>query len=228
MRSAREEDHPLMRRALSLQRAGDNKGAIEAYQRVIDTKPGFARAHLNAAILYTQPPDEDFVRAIYHYERYLSLRPDAENAAQVRDLARRARVNFAASLPATNPNDALELVAELRRENEGLKQQIELLQQAARPAVPTSETFRASSAVPPPLPPPSRPVLPAPRPAQTPVAAPTPAAPRTHTVVAGETLSSIASKVYNDPSAWRKVYDANRDKLANPAALRPGQVLATP
>ena len=75
LQSPREEDHPLMRRALSLQRVGDIRGAIEAYQHAIETKPGFARAHLNIAILYSEPPHEDFVRAIYHYERYLDLRP---------------------------------------------------------------------------------------------------------------------------------------------------------
>ena len=94
----------------------------------------------------------------------------------------------------------------------------------------------APGAVPAPAPGAPRPGAPA-RPTSPPAAerptlappAPAPApGPRTHVVKAGETLSSIANKVYNDSSAWRKIFEANQDQLTSPAAIREGQVLVIP
>lgn len=42
----------------------------------------------------------------------------------------------------------------------------------------------------------------------------------------GETLSRIAADVYADPAEWRRIADANR--LANPRAIDPGQILMIP
>jgi len=51
---------------------------------------------------------------------------------------------------------------------------------------------------------------------------------RTHTVVAGETLSKIAKKYYGNANEWPKIFAANKDKLKNPDLIRPGQVLKIP
>ncbi len=48
-----------------------------------------------------------------------------------------------------------------------------------------------------------------------------------HTVVAGDTLPKIAEKYYGDSSQWRKIYDANRDKIIR-GQLIPGSVLEIP
>ncbi|MCD5401386.1 LysM peptidoglycan-binding domain-containing protein, partial [candidate division NPL-UPA2 bacterium] len=52
----------------------------------------------------------------------------------------------------------------------------------------------------------------------------------THTVVKGETLWDIAGyeHIYGDPLMWRVIFEANRDILDHPDALRPGQVLVIP
>ena len=69
----------------------------------------------------------------------------------------------------------------------------------------------------------------APQPAPPkPTAAPTPAAPRTYTVVAGDSLSKIAKKFYGDGNQWRRIFEANRDTVKNPDLIRPGQVLKIP
>lgn len=36
---------------------------------------------------------------------------------------------------------------------------------------------------------------------------------RTHTVVSGDTLQSIAKEYYGDPNQWKKIYNANSDKI---------------
>jgi nucleoid-associated protein YgaU len=61
----------------------------------------------------------------------------------------------------------------------------------------------------------------------TTVGSPAPAQ-RTYTVVSGDTLSHIALNFYGDASQWRKIYEANRDKISNPDLIYPGQVFLIP
>lgn len=243
LQTPREEDHPLMRRAMALERAGSTDEAIAAYQRVLESRPTFARAHLNLAGLYNQPPKEDFLRACYHYERYLELRPKAENAKNIRELIERAKINFAATLPSAQSQEMLGVVSDLRKENATLRARISELQGTPSPAAPSpapapasaatrSSTRTATPSTPTATASPTAAAATSSAPAaRVPLALPPPApapGPRTHVVQAGETLSSIANKAYNDPSAWRKIYDANRDKLSSPSALRQGQTLVIP
>ncbi len=51
---------------------------------------------------------------------------------------------------------------------------------------------------------------------------------RRYTVVAGDTLGSIAQRFYGDPSQWRRIFEANRDQISNPDRIFPGQVLRIP
>lgn len=51
---------------------------------------------------------------------------------------------------------------------------------------------------------------------------------RTHTVAAGDTLSRLARFYYQDAGDWRRIYDANRDRIKNPDLIYPGQVLTIP
>lgn len=55
-----------------------------------------------------------------------------------------------------------------------------------------------------------------------------PAQALTYKVQQGDTLMTIAEKLYNDRNVWRKLYDANRAYLKNPYALSAGQVLVLP
>jgi len=49
---------------------------------------------------------------------------------------------------------------------------------------------------------------------------------QTHTVIEGETLSSIAATLWKDPRLWRRIADANA--IDNPRLIQPGQVLVVP
>ncbi len=123
---------------------------------------------------------------------------------------------------------------------------------AATPAAPLPRALaglplpdRPSEAAPAPRPahaPPPAPAPPAPTPAPDPAPAPAPAPEQspahelTHTVVAGESLWSIAAEHLPPgvPSArvdhaWRALYDANRPRLGDdPDLIRPGTVLRLP
>ena len=52
--------------------------------------------------------------------------------------------------------------------------------------------------------------------------------PRLYTVAAGDSLSAIARREYGDASAWRRIYEANRDTIDNPDLIHPGQSLRLP
>ncbi len=51
---------------------------------------------------------------------------------------------------------------------------------------------------------------------------------RTHVVAKGERLGTIAKSRYGSESAWKRIYDANRDKLSNPNKLVAGMKLRIP
>jgi nucleoid-associated protein YgaU len=55
-----------------------------------------------------------------------------------------------------------------------------------------------------------------------------PPSPRTHVVERGESLSKIAKKYYGDAKQWRAIFEANRDKIANPDLIHPGQEFVIP
>ena len=51
---------------------------------------------------------------------------------------------------------------------------------------------------------------------------------RSYTVKAGDTLSKIAKEQYGDANRYMKIFDANKDQLADPDKIKPGQTLRIP
>jgi nucleoid-associated protein YgaU len=49
-----------------------------------------------------------------------------------------------------------------------------------------------------------------------------------YTVIAGDTLRSIAEQFYGDETQWPRIHNANRDQIPNPDQIVPGQVLRIP
>ncbi|MDE3128010.1 MAG: LysM peptidoglycan-binding domain-containing protein [Gemmatimonadota bacterium] len=54
------------------------------------------------------------------------------------------------------------------------------------------------------------------------------AVPATHTVVKGETLWGLAARYLGSGFKWRAIYEVNREAIANPHWIYPGQVLRMP
>lgn len=59
-------------------------------------------------------------------------------------------------------------------------------------------------------------------------AEPAAAADRSYTVKSGDTLSGIAKREYGDAGQWKRIFEANRDKIDNPDLIHPGQELTIP
>ena len=221
----RDEQDPIIRRAQAKARIGDVDGAIELYRKALERNPHLARAHFDLGILY-DTRKKDYIRAIYHYKRYLELRPDTEKKGLIKDFIRRARISFAASLP-EQPSGAVREIAELKKENRDLRQRVDELQRQLQEckrrirtaASPASAEVAAPAAAPMAAGPPSL-AAPAPAPAHPEV--------RLYRVRRGDTLSSIATKMYGSPAQWKKIYDANRGTLKGPESLRVGQNLVIP
>ena len=58
--------------------------------------------------------------------------------------------------------------------------------------------------------------------------APSRGAGKTYTVKSGDSLSRIAKAEYGDASQWKRIYEANRDKIQNPDLIHPGQEFTIP
>ena len=59
-------------------------------------------------------------------------------------------------------------------------------------------------------------------------AAAAPAAAKTYTVKAGDTLSAIAKEHLGSAGAYMKIFELNKDQLSDPDRIKPGQVLRLP
>lgn len=234
-REARQENHPLMRRAIALKNAGDTERAIAAYHAALENNPRLTRAHLDLGLLYDR--QRDYLRAYHHYQRYLEVGEfdDKLKRSMVEDLARRARLAFAAEMTPTPPG-AVEMIAALKRENEMLR--AELAGREAAPPADGAETpppATAPAAAPSTTPATGAAASSSPPPADAtptglppPPPAPPPARVSTYTVQPGDTLSTIAAKVYGDRTAWRRIYEANRAAIPDPHRLRAGVTLTIP
>jgi nucleoid-associated protein YgaU len=78
--------------------------------------------------------------------------------------------------------------------------------------------------------PPSEPTQPPEQPQQPSTSEPDPGSdPGSYTVQAGDSLSAIAKRVYDDPNAWKAIYEANRGTIGdNPNLIHPGTELSLP
>jgi nucleoid-associated protein YgaU len=50
----------------------------------------------------------------------------------------------------------------------------------------------------------------------------------TYTVQKGDSLSKIAKEFYGDAREWKKIYEANKERIKNPDLIQPGWVLTIP
>jgi nucleoid-associated protein YgaU len=55
-----------------------------------------------------------------------------------------------------------------------------------------------------------------------------PAAEKTYTVKAGDTLSAIAKEHLGSAGAYMKIFELNKDQLTDPDKIKPGQILRLP
>lgn len=158
---ANEKDEPNYREGKALLDAGRRQEALTAFLKVIDKRRDDApESHLEVGLLYAQHIN-DPLSALYHFRKYLALRPNSAQAPLVRQRVDAAIRDFARTLPAQpldNQPQRVDLVAaldRLKQENEALKQQLAearagrgaSLAAAATTTAPNSEPASAPDAV---------------------------------------------------------------------------------
>ena len=140
---ATEVDEPSYREGTALLKTGRKQEALSAFLKVIDKRgDDSAESHLEVGLLYLQHIN-DPLSAIYHFKKYLALRPNSPQAPLVRQRIDAATREFARTLPAQPLESQLQrvdLVAtldRLKQENESLKQELADLKAGRnRPASP--------------------------------------------------------------------------------------------
>jgi tetratricopeptide (TPR) repeat protein len=151
--STTEVDEPYYREGTALLKTGRKQEALSAFLKVIDRRgDDSAESHLEVGLLYLQNIN-DPLSAIYHFKKYLALRPNSPQAPLVRQRIDAATREFARTLPAQPLESQLQrvdLVAtldRLKQENESLKQELADLKAGRKtPAsLDTDETGPASS-----------------------------------------------------------------------------------
>ncbi|MBA4138421.1 MAG: peptidoglycan-binding protein [Opitutus sp.] len=135
---ATETDEPYYRQAEQMKRANRQQESLSAYLKVIEKRGDDApESHLEAGLVYLHHI-RDPIAAIYHFRKYLSLRPNSAQAPLVRQRIDAAIRDFARTLPAQpveNQLQRVDLIAamdKLKLENDLLKQQLAEFQ-AGRP-----------------------------------------------------------------------------------------------
>ncbi len=225
-----EQDEPSYRRGQSLLRENRLNEAMLAFSNVVEARRDSPESHLELGRIYLDHV-KDPVAAIYHFRKYLELRPDSDRAKQVAQLVDTARKDFARSLPG-NPMgeqidrlDLMDQLARLRNENEQLRTSVARLKsdldKARRPGAPAQSSASYTQA--------AQQQAPAsfvPKPVQ-PISAAS-SQERTYTVVAGDTLSGISQKVYGTTARWREIFEANKHQLKSANDLKLGMELKIP
>ncbi|MBX7158191.1 MAG: LysM peptidoglycan-binding domain-containing protein [Verrucomicrobiae bacterium] len=231
----------------------DYRGAISLYEEVLRDNPLMAKAHLELGLIYNDKIG-DPVSAIYHFRRYLKLKPNAERAKIIEEWIARAELAIASSQP-NSPMESTEQFVQLQKENLLLKQSTEKLQQelnALRYQVVETKKLPISSvdasvatektavSMPVPTTPATNTVVlrlvtnsatASPTIAKTEkseVSIAVPIASKKHTVLAGETLWRIAVRYYPEQvkEGTQKIMEANG--LSDAAKIKSGQVLIIP
>lgn len=216
---AREENDPNVLSGQEFMEQGNYDAAIDEFMRATELEPLMARPHLDLAIIYQQYKI-NYIHAIYHYDRYLELRPDGEKAEFINE----QKLKVAQALANTLINNSPEVKQVVQERNNLVQQNNELKRQLAASlknrSTPAPTDTAAPSSVTQTVPKTSRVVV------QEVSAASQKY--QVYHVVGGDTLTKIATKFYGDSNKSDIIYEANKEKMRSPNDLKIGQTIIVP
>lgn len=235
-----EQREPHFLHGQELRKVGEFRNSAAAFEKALEANPRSAFAHFELGLLYEQPLN-DPATAIYHFERFLKMRPASDRAELVRQRSNNCKLELAklfliAPGAPSVQKELDKLKAEVERlglENHQLRRQMEVISAQAPSRgsnAPASAFASASPATP--TPPPAAPRAPLAASAAPLPPSPTPTAPppsvkaapaRTHIVKSGDTPATIARQHNVKLEALQAVNPG-----LDPKRLKIGQSLAVP
>jgi len=213
--------------------AMDYQRAVQAFEESLEANPHSAAAHFELGWLYDEK-ESDPAAAIYHYQQFLKLSPNAGNAEVIRQRIESCKQQLAADvLPLPSTPAAQKQINQLIEQNQQLQDEVNkwrawyASQTAAKSSSSSAPDSGATPAVATPAStlPTTGATLPAGRQgtrASAHSTAPGPAA-RTHKVAAGETATRIARQYGVSLDALRAANPG-----LEPRRMRVGQIINVP
>ena len=120
-----EEKEPHFQSGRARVNSMDFAGAIEAFEKALEANPRSAAAHFELGWLFADK-EPNPAAAIYHYERFLKLRPNAENAETIKQHIFRLKQDLAkAVLPLPSTPGVQRELDQLAEENRRLRDEVQ-------------------------------------------------------------------------------------------------------
>jgi len=184
---------------------GNYLRAITLYESALDGSEKSADIHYRLALLYDDKMN-DPLHALHHFKRYLTLAPTGPHANEVKNFMKKDELALGTSLSGDSVVSRAE-AARLKNENLTLRKQLEdqraQVHSAATEKTPANDKSAEANKK-------------------------APGKARTYVVREGDTLASISRKFYKSSGRWKKIRDANKSVIADPAKLKPGMTLTIP
>jgi LysM repeat protein len=178
---------------------GNHLRAITLYESALDDSPRAADIHYRLALLYDDKM-HDPLNALHHFKRYLTLAPNGQHAAEVKNFMKKDEIELGTSLSGDSVVSRAE-AARLKNENLALHKEMDEYR-ARHPTEKAAEIKPPDKKGGPPA--------------------------KTYVVREGDTLASISRKFYKSSGRWKKIQNANRSLIDDPAKLKPGMTLTIP
>ncbi len=237
----KETNEPHYQRGREELSRGNYQEAMSAFLKVVEKRKVAPESHLELGRIYLGEMN-DPVFAIYHFRKFLEFMPNSPASPQVRQMIATANKRYAASLPESPFENNIRRLEFEEMWQKAQKENLELKHKLAA-AVAELDRLKAAS---------RRPVTPAEyrRSVVSEVSQTTTAqqpqqpantkksdankvvvardVPSSYVVQPGDTLSSISKRFYGTSGKWQQIFKANRDRLASPESVRPGQSLRLP
>lgn len=238
----KETDERQFKVAKDFQSQGRYEDALITYLGLISVRRESPESHLEVGYIYLQTL-KDPIRAIFHFDRYLELKPESERIIQVKQLIETAKLEFLRQLP-TKPFqaevdriDLLEIIDKLKKDNDELKlnynqallkikslderNTINSISISRDEMIPSVESASQSSNEP-------NGFNDALTNFDSTETIDPREVPKSYVVKSGDTLSKISEKFYGTANRWNDIFQANRDILSSARFLREGQKLLIP
>ncbi len=236
----KEVNEPHYQRGMEELRRGNQQEALSAFLKVVEKRKDAPESHLELGRIYLNDMN-DPIFAIYHFRKFLEVHPNSSASMQVRQMIDTAKKRYAASLPESPFENNIrrleleEMWQKAQKENLELKQKLsaateklDKLEAIARIGVVNKQQTKAQSV--------EKPVQQEQRATRQSVdnnkrsssVVVSRDIPPSYVVQPGDTLSSISKRFYGSSRRWKDIFRANRDRLASPESVRPGQTLRLP